>query len=95
MMAALTFYKKKHPSPGARDNRNTTPSPEADTRMKDRNHADRGTFPSKLIPFDPNKEHLETYFKRFANFAIHYKWNEDTRLFYMKNSLDKDIGTVL
>ena len=94
MMDALTFYKKRHPSSGARDNRNTTPPPEADTRT-DRNDNDRGTLPSKLIPFDSNQVHLETCFERLENFTIHYKWNEENRLFYMKNSLGKDIGTVL
>ena len=94
MMDTLTIYKKRHPSSGARDIRNSTHPPEADTRRRDRNDNDRGTLPSKLTPFDSNKEHLETYFELFKNFAIYYKWNEN-RLFYMENSLGTDICIVL
>ena len=60
------------------------------------NRSDNGDILySKLKPFSQNNEYLETYFNRFESFEIHYKWDAVHRLFYMKNSLGKDVGTVL
>ena len=50
---------------------------------------------TKLHSYDGVSEPLETILARFKNFASHYRWGEEDRLFHLRNSLAKTVGNVL
>ena len=50
---------------------------------------------AKLHPYDGTSEPLETFLARFENFSSHYRWEEDERLFHLRNSLANTVGNVL
>ena len=45
--------------------------------------------------YDGVSEPLETFLAHFDNFASHFHWEEDERLFNLHNSLKKSVGNVL
>ena len=52
-------------------------------------------FSDKLTPYDGISEPLETFLARFENFASLFRWDEDERLFNLRNCLEKAVGNVL
>ena len=50
---------------------------------------------TKLQPYDGVSKPQETFLARFENFSSHYRWEEEERLFQLRNSLAKTVGNVL
>ena len=64
-------------------------SREAATKSFDRR------FSAKLTPYDGVAEPHETFLARFENFASHFRWDEEERIFNLRSCLVKAIGNVL
>ena len=52
-------------------------------------------FNIKLHPYDGTSKLFETFIARFENFSDHFQWNENDRLFNLRNSLAKSVDNVL
>ena len=52
-------------------------------------------FSAKLTLYDGVSETLETFLARFENFGTHFTWDEEERLFNLRNCLEKAVGNVL
>ena len=52
-------------------------------------------YMARLHSYDRVSEPLETFLAHFDNFASHFRWEEDERLFNLRNSLKKSVGNVL
>ena len=52
-------------------------------------------YTAKLHSYDGVSEPLETFLAQFDNIATHFRWEEDERLFHLRNSLEKTVGNIL